>query len=311
MKSRCFVCGAEGARGLGTQAGYSLVLCVNCRLVFVAPRPTPAEIAAAYASGSLIDENGTEERGPGGEVIYPTWKRRECEQIVDQIAVLARGRRLLDVGCLWGLLLETARVRGFQVTGVEPSREAAEYCHKRLGLRVLQGTLEEAADRLGQYNVITLLDVIEHCVDPVETIAKAVQHLAPRGVLCVGTPNLEGLIPRASRLKRRLFRQPLRCLSPPPPFHLFGFSRRSLSCLLSRSGFELERVRTLSSLDTVASHLPRKPGHAALLRVLSSLGKVTAAGDRMIIYARRRAPSAGAPAFATPASLRRPAGEVE
>ena len=188
------------------------------------------------------------------------------------------------MGCLWGLLLETARRRGFEVAGVEPWSEAAAYCREQLGLQVFTGGLEVLEGRKQKYDVIALLDVIEHCGDPLRTLRLARQLVVPGGVLCLTTPNVQGLIPRLGRLKRRAIGREEAFLSPPPPFRLFGFGRQSLRILLARCGFDLQRIQTLSSIDTVAATVKRTPGQAAIVRLLSALSKVSGTGDRMFVY---------------------------
>jgi len=300
VTASCLVCGSPESVPVGRQAGYDVALCTDCRVLYVTPQPDAAEISRAYATGSLIEDNGTERRDPDGAVQYPRWKRNECGRIAGELARLSRGRRLLDVGCLWGLFLESARARGFEVTGAEPWSEAASYCKERLGLRVLNGSLEDVCKLGERYDAITLLDVVEHSPDPAAMTGIAARLLAPGGLLCIGTPNVDGLIPRLSRLKRRLRGQASRYLSPPPPFHLFGFNRSSLCALLSRAGLRPERIRTLSSIDTVGASVPRPRGQATALHLLSLFSKLAAAGDRMLVYARLgevpRQPPAAVPA---------------
>src|SRR4051794_16926066 len=66
--------------------------------------------------------------------------------------------RLLDVGCGHGLLLDEARMAGFEVEGLELSREAAAYARGQLGLTVHEHTLEE--HKSDPYDAIVLADVL-------------------------------------------------------------------------------------------------------------------------------------------------------
>ena len=85
----CHVCGSQSTVAAGRQAGHDLALCRDCRLVFVSPQPDAEAIARAYASGTLIEENGTEGRGPDGRIVYPPWKRLQSERNVGPPLCLA------------------------------------------------------------------------------------------------------------------------------------------------------------------------------------------------------------------------------
>ena len=58
----------------------------------------------------------------------------------------ARPGTLLDLGCWVGFLLDEARLRGWDGTGVEPSGFASAFAREQLGLDVL--TADLFTDRL-------------------------------------------------------------------------------------------------------------------------------------------------------------------
>ena len=95
--------------------------------------------------------------------------------------------RLLDVGCGPGLLLDEARTAGYDVVGVELSREAAQHARDALGLDVHEVALEDFDDAVG-FDVVVLADVIEHVDDPVGAIARCADLLRPGGVCASSRP---------------------------------------------------------------------------------------------------------------------------
>lgn len=109
------------------------------------------------------------------------------------------GRRLLDVGAGSGILVEEAHAMGFDAVGIEPSRnlqaKAAE-----LGLPVYHGVLPHPEVQ-GPFDVITLIDVIEHVPNPVEILESVTELLAPHGIFVVVTPDRKSVAARIMQSK--------------------------------------------------------------------------------------------------------------
>src|SRR6266498_1686762 len=98
--------------------------------------------------------------------------------------------RLLDVGCGTGIFLAVMRERGWRVAGLEPNEAWAAQLRRNLDLEVHTGTLERVPPTLGQFDVVTMLDVIEHLADPLAALAADRRVLRPGGLLVLTTPNL-------------------------------------------------------------------------------------------------------------------------
>jgi SAM-dependent methyltransferase len=105
-------------------------------------------------------------------------------------AQIARGTRVLDVGCGFGNVGRFLRAAGIDVDGVEPDPARADVARTALH-RVWKCRIEDAAAEpdLGRYGVVTVLDVIEHVVSPVEALACMRDLLEPGGRLFLFLPN--------------------------------------------------------------------------------------------------------------------------
>jgi SAM-dependent methyltransferase len=90
---------------------------------------------------------------------------------------------VLDVGCGSGNFLLTLSVGS--LNGVEPSVAASAAARKR-GVSILAPTLDELPND-AVFDVITLIDVIEHVTDAGALLDAALRHLAPGGFLIVAT----------------------------------------------------------------------------------------------------------------------------
>ncbi len=102
------------------------------------------------------------------------------------------GRAALDAGCGAGLLCEPLARLGAAVTGVDaaPENIAAAKAHARQsGLAIDYRAGELAGQRLGKFDLVTSMEVIEHVTDPGVFIADLAAHLKPDGLMILSTPN--------------------------------------------------------------------------------------------------------------------------
>ena len=177
------------------------------------------------------------------------------EGVLDKIGLRA-GENLLDIGAGRGELVVAAAGRGARATGVEYSSAAVELSRQTLaahenppGARVIMADARSLplADR--EFDVVTMLDVIEHLTpsEQAEVLAQARRVLRPGGRIHVHTaPNR--LIYATYRVQRAL--HPWRGRHwPRQPRHEYELrmhvgehSAWSLRRTLRRAGFEQVRV---------------------------------------------------------------------
>ena len=93
---------------------------------------------------------------------------------------------MLDIGCGNGDFLASlpSEVTRF---GIEPSIGAADAARQR-GIHVIANTMEELpADT--RFDIITIIDVIEHLSEPPALLEQALAHLSDGGIIVVSTGN--------------------------------------------------------------------------------------------------------------------------
>lgn len=103
---------------------------------------------------------------------------------------------LLDVGAGAGLLVAEARRCGLAAAGVEPSRALVEHARQADGTDLIQGRFPHPQLLHQRFDVITIVDVIEHVTEPVQLLRDCAAALSPDGVLVVVTPDVDSLAAR-------------------------------------------------------------------------------------------------------------------
>jgi SAM-dependent methyltransferase len=113
--------------------------------------------------------------------------------------------------------------------------------------------VENAAFPVGAFEVITLWDVLEHVVSPLETLQQVGQWLAPGGWLLLSVPNVASLVARLMGKRWVLLLRE----------HLWYFSPDTVGRLLLQAGFDLIQTRSKLvqfSLANVLGRLAQYPG---------------------------------------------------
>jgi SAM-dependent methyltransferase len=135
--------------------------------------------------------------------------------------------RILDVGAAAGFLLRGFVEASWQGEGIEPNDRMASHARGQLGLKVHTGTLEELPT--GEpFDVVSMIQVIAHFVDPVAALEAAARRTSRNGWWLVETWDRDSLT--ATLLGRHWHEY-----SPPSVLH--WFSRRGLRSLVKRWGF--------------------------------------------------------------------------
>lgn len=160
--------------------------------------------------------------------------------------------RLLDIGAGSGILIEQASSLGYEAEGVEPSRWLQQRATERR-LKVHLGPYPHPSVRPG-FDVVTLIDVIEHVPNPVDLLQGVASQLASDGIGLVVTPDIGSWAAKLMGQKWWHFRIA----------HIGYFSRSSLRFALDRAGLvcvEIGRPSWYFSLDylleRVNIYLPR------------------------------------------------------
>ncbi len=214
--------------------GFDIIDCEACGFRHVMPLPGVAAQEAAYRDAYYTEEKPTYlTRAREDQEWASLASRDRLEALLAHLDPhLPAPRRLLDVGCGPGFFLEMAKQEGWNVLGVEPSRQAAAHARK-LGVNVLEGFFGPVmAEMIDPVHAVHMNNVLEHVPNPIELVETARRVLHPGGLVCVGVPNDYNAFQRA--LREADGYKPWWLA---PPHHLNYFDFESLERLLTRQGF--------------------------------------------------------------------------
>jgi len=113
---------------------------------------------------------------------------------IDRIASLS-GKTVLDVGCGGGILAEGMAGLGAKVTGIDLGDKSLQVAKLHLlesGKQVEYRKIaveELAAERPGQYDVVTCMEMLEHVPDPAAVVTACARLAKPDGQVFFSTLN--------------------------------------------------------------------------------------------------------------------------
>ncbi len=135
--------------------------------------------------------------------------------------------KFLDIGAASGILVEEAGKMKFEAEGIEPSDFLHNLAIQR-GLKVHKGTFPNSKTE-GPYDVISVIDVIEHVPDPVGMLRDVKAAMKDDGIGVISTPDVESFVARILGKRWWHFRVA----------HIGYFSKKTFKRAFDEAGLEL------------------------------------------------------------------------
>lgn len=267
MNIRCWVCGESRLEQVraSTSAGSSspdvrisdsaygvtgrLERCAVCGFV----QCTDAGDVLAQYTG-MEDTAYEESRAP---------RALQMRKLLNGLKSLRPGMRLLDVGAASGILVEEALKLGVQAVGIEPSTWLSGRAQER-GLPVHTGVLPHPEVK-GAFDVVMLVDIIEHVERPVELIRQVRQVIAPAGEVVVVTPDRASVAARLLGWKWWHYRRA----------HIGYFDLKTLDRAMTNAGLARKGWSRPSWYFTVSYLLQRAAVYLPWLRGIAAQGRLS------------------------------------
>lgn len=224
-----------------TRADYRLVPHPKFGFLQIKPTPTSEEITKFYkdefySSAYPRFNNSALDAQLMDKEFLDAHREDLCGTIQAMTGKSLAGLEALDIGCGWAQTLIYFKQKGMIGHGFDPAPEAVAY-GKEQGLNVIQAGLERM-DVFGdkKFDVVTLLNVLEHAADPAALLKEVCDKVLKRGgVLLVEVPNEFNAFQVAGREVHQLEEWWVA-----PPAHLNYFNNDSLRKLLQGTGYEVK-----------------------------------------------------------------------
>ena len=230
----CRICATESSE-LGQKVGrharipFHLFRCPSCQFAFVDPPWIGLREAydEQYYRGMGVDpmvDYLFELEAPDQTVRWYEWQG--FTRMIGSLVKLNSGTAWLDYGCGNGGLVRYLRQQGFRhAVGFDCGWITEQ--SRKLGIPLL--TDRELGGCCGTFDVVTMLEVIEHVLDPLAILQHARRLLKPNGILYLTTGNA-----RPYRDRLLAWRYVI------PEIHVSFFEPCTLEAALSRAGFRPE-----------------------------------------------------------------------
>lgn len=272
----CALCNGEDSRVVIRGPGpLQVVQCRKDGLLYMSPRPQPEETREFHRHFVRQDNLA----------LFDRYRSRVLQREAKVIKESKAGGNLLDVGCATGTFFDNFDRRQWRLYGVDSSSLAVDLVRDRCQVEAFCGTLQEAEYTSRFFDVVTVLDTLYYCSDPVSLIREAHRVLKDDGVLAVEVPGFRYTLLRENGpLCWLLDGKRMRGFTSSR--HLYYFAPKTLKLLLARAGF-----RTLRMIPEQASLAQRRFGrclnelHFLLARVLfkATAGLVSIAGKEFYL----------------------------
>jgi ubiquinone/menaquinone biosynthesis C-methylase UbiE len=229
---------------------YRVERCAGCELMYVSPRPTFEALEHHYPADYFCyhapEDMPRLLRGSISAYVEDLCKRR-LAFIEQGTGKLSRGTTVLDVGCGVGdLLTVLERERGCVVNGVDFKASAVASARENRGLNIEHGTLFDPGYESESFDLVTMMEYLEHERDPRSVLTEARRVLKPGGRLALE-------IPHPTAWPARLFGNNWWNLHVPR--HLVLFSPETVKRALTELGFEEIQIQPFTYSMNMGTNL--------------------------------------------------------
>jgi len=195
------------------------VLCKKCGLIFSNPRMSENSTEFFYASD--LYRNIYNEGGAIGfiERDYENLEKNPTRPFFDYINSLnIKYQSVCEIGASGGINLKIFKQAGKDVIGYEPSETLSNFA-KTKGINVINGFVDDVQ---GQYDLVILIQVFEHLLNPIEVLKKLKKNI--KKYLYIEVP---GCITKFSSIQNA---------------HNFYFSLNTLPYIVTSCGYKLHSM---------------------------------------------------------------------
>ncbi|MEZ4752914.1 MAG: class I SAM-dependent methyltransferase [Bdellovibrionota bacterium] len=191
----CPACNADKNPDFLEKYTFQFKRCIDCRTVYMSPRPTEEIIAEFFATSKIYEY--------WSKYIFPATLETRREKLfkprAERIVNLCNRRNhptncLMEVGPGYGTFCEELKKLNVfnRIIAVEPHKDLADNC-RSLGLEVIESTIEQVDLSSNKPDIILLFEVIATLFKPELLFQACARNMDKGGLFVVTCPNYEGL----------------------------------------------------------------------------------------------------------------------
>lgn len=216
-----------------TREAFEIHECLKCGLLFTEPRPDSNHIGKYYQS----EEYYSHQENKSGFIpkIYESVKKVNLKHKRKLASKGMKVGTMLEIGCGAGDFLHEMEQKGWNCTGIEPSKEAKAIAKNRVKANILNpedlATLKDES-----FDLITMWHVLEH-VDNLKDEVRHLQRLLKKGGrLVLALPNFKSADAEYYREYWAAY---------DVPRHLNHFGRESINNIFKTTKLQLKKIDKL------------------------------------------------------------------
>ena len=244
------------------------------------PQPSSDKLPEYYKSEDYISH--TDSKRNLFEKLYHLVRSISLKKKLNLInSYSSKEKNLLDIGCGTGDFLEVAQQNNWSISGVEPNEKARDIANKKTNNAVFEIN-QLLKFKSNSFDVITLWHVLEHLPNLEDHISVFKTLLKPNGTLIVAVPNYKSY--DAKHYKQFWAAYDV-------PRHLWHFNQDSISKLVSKENFKVEKVKPMWFDSFYVSMLSEKyksgkmnPIKGICIGLLSNLKAISTKEASSLIY---------------------------
>jgi 2-polyprenyl-3-methyl-5-hydroxy-6-metoxy-1,4-benzoquinol methylase len=213
---------------------FKLIYNSELDLLETVPQPSKDKLPEYYKSEDYISH--TDSKRNLLENLYHLVKGISLKRKLKLINTIAsKDKTLLDVGCGTGDFLQIAMNNGWNVFGIEPNDQARKIANIKSNNSAFK--IEKLLEfESNTFDAITLWHVLEHLPNLEEHISIFKRLLKPDGLLIIAVPNYKSY-------DAKYYKQFWAAYDVPR--HLWHFNKQSISKLISKQSFKVEKIKPM------------------------------------------------------------------
>lgn len=216
--------------------GYDILYCLDCGLIFA--DVSESDILNTYEMDYYKN-------------VYPDYQsdknihERNNGALLKEIEKYFVPGRMIEVGSAFGFFLDSATKRKWKSVGYEMSQYASEIARTQYhqDVRNADFLTHDSEDKV---DLVCMFDTIEHLLRPSLYIEKISKILKKEGGVVITTGDISSFFSKICGQRWRMIA---------PPIHVYYYSRKTITLLLKKYGFEILSISTESKYQNLNSVL--------------------------------------------------------